>query len=127
MQISNPAAGGVLLTLSNTEVFNGTLTADNIYQDLDLVAVVGSGVALVLLAVENTTSVAAFSARTKGDTDLFQGAADDARGAALCELSNALGLSCALVVVTNASGVIEIASGDASDTHIIDVIAFLAL
>ena len=66
-KIETLGAGGASLTIAETEVFNGD--APFSYTDLDLNAVVGSNLALVLLKVKNTDATATrYQFRPDGET-----------------------------------------------------------
>ncbi len=120
-----PAGGGAAVTLSNTEVFNGALAVNNAWEDLDLSGVVGSNVALVLLGIVDLTGTIRFGVRTNGDTDDYEFGGLEAAGCANAYFSAATNYS-ALLVTTDATGKIEMNSTDASDTHVIDVISYIA-
>lgn len=114
-------AAGASLTLSNTEVFNGALTANATWEDLDLSGTVGAKVTLVLLAVVDTTSSVTFAVRTNGDADQYYGYVTGGVARTTVQVNTYH----ALIAVTDATGKIEILSDDASDTHIIDIIAYI--
>lgn len=62
-------AGGATLTVAETEVFSGSVTTANTFQDLDINAVVGSNHALVYCVVtRGVNDPAFFVARLNGET-----------------------------------------------------------
>ena len=103
---SHAGGGGASLTVSETEVYSGTPSFA--WLDLDLSSIVGANPALVLLKLACTSSNRVFAFRKNGDTDEFynSSSAANASGVALIKLSQA-GLHLAILVATDANGVIE--------------------
>jgi len=117
---ANLLASRAILTVAETEVFNGTEVSS--WTDLNLSGVVGANPALVLLKVNG--DAVDFAVRKNGDTDeFFDTDTSLSSGAALLTTSSALyGV---LIVATDASGIIEWITDGASETVTIDVIAYI--
>ncbi len=113
-----------ILTVSETEVFSGTPPAA--WTDLDISAVVGTNVALVLLKVgrgANDPGEVVF--RKDGDTDdFFYSGSLAGHGVASADmLTN--GIHTAYMVATSGLGVIEWKASNAVAGITVDVIAFV--
>ena len=118
MPISNPIPAS-LLTIVETQVFSGT--APTTWTDLDLSAVIGAQVTLVLLKV-STNALRVYSFRRKGDTDEHYHL--DNRSASCLSINT--GTFGVAVVVTDAAGVIQWRTSTGSPTATLDVIGFIA-
>jgi len=119
-----PVFVAATLTVAETEVFNGV--APTTWTDLDLSGTIGAQASLVLLkftfTVSVTTPTVAF--RKNGDIDEFYytGASSYASGVALiCGMDE---LHMAVLVATDASGIIEWKASEASSCTI-DIIAYI--
>jgi len=109
------SASGV--TLASVTVFNTTLTAANTFQDLDLSGTVGSNVALVYLEI-TSTSADFYTVKQKGANGTFAqrtpGGGSQGYGATFIDFETNDFAN--VVVVTDASGVIEHAYANNSAT-----------
>ncbi len=114
-------AGGVSLTVAETEVFNGI--SPTTWTVLNLSGTIGSNPALVILKICVATGVTAVAVRKNGDTDeFFSTVTTYGTGAAL---SKALaGIHTVLVVTTDNTGKIEWKTNLASSSTI-DIIAYI--
>jgi len=113
---------GGILTVAETEVFTGA--APLAWTDLDLSGTVGAQSTLVILKVAHTLAGPTIAVRKNGDTDEYF---NDAAGiGAACTRSDvAANFHAILVVVTDASGIIEWMSAHNDITATIDVIAYI--
>ena len=124
MQVNNPSAAGASLTVSETEVFSGTSPNPSAWTDLDISAVVGSNVALVLLKILNPDGGAqAVGFRVNGDADESFDTAN--RGmSSNGDVGN--GKYAYAVVATDSSGILEWRFEAVDIANItIDVVAFI--
>jgi len=111
-----------VLTIAKTEVFSGNSPNPSAWTDLNINAVVGANVALVILAVKCADG-SYLAVRQNGDTDEYFRAHTAAFGAGF--LAGSTNVYAVLVVPTNASGVIEWKAQTVDSPVVINVIAYL--
>ena len=119
---SHAAAGGATLTVSETEVFSGTIPTA--WTDLDLSGTVGSQATLVMLKVYQPIGIVALAVRKNGDTDEFYTSnTGDARGVALTKVYSLV--HAVLIVSTDNAGKIEWRGSSTTTNTTIDIIAYI--
>ncbi len=118
-QHSHPGAGASL-TVSETEVFNGT--SPTAWTDLDLSGTIGSQVTLVLLKGVTTPTHRWITFRRDGDTDDFRQASSWGYGVAGADQIQ--GRHGVYLVATSSSGVIEWITESAA-AWVLDIIAYI--
>lgn len=108
------------LTVAETEVWNGSANTPTAWTDLDISAVVGSNVALVLLKISfGANDTAAIYFRLNGDAELTETVTSV--GAASRTVNEVI----YLLVIADASGIIEWITGIAATGLTIDVVAYV--
>ena len=118
--VANLTAAGATLTLSGAEVFNSISPTS--WTDLDLSGTIGTNVALVILKLITTSGAKVVAFRTNGDTDEFY-AANIIHGVALVDTISST--HAVVIVVSDASGIIEWKSETGDTTKVVDVIAYI--
>ncbi len=117
---SNPPQAHTHLTVSETEVFNGTSPTS--WTDLDLSGTIGSQVTLVLLKI-NSSGTLYVAVRKNSDTDDFytqtSARVSGAAGSIVSPEHDAL------LVATDASGKIEWKASNATAGTTVDIIAYI--
>jgi len=110
------------LTVSETEIFNGTAPTD--WTDLDLSAVVGANSAMVLLKISNPTlQLGNTAVRKNGDTDDFLVGA--AGGGCAAIINSAATYFNVVLVTTDTSGIIEWKATAARAGTTVDIMAYI--
>jgi len=108
-------------TIAQTEVFTGN--SPTAWTDLDLSAVVGANLAIVLLKITLAAGGARVAVRKNGDTDdQYSGTATGAGGAGQATLDATK--FTVLIAVTDSAGIIEWITNDAVAATV-DIIAYL--
>jgi len=110
------------LTVAKTEVFSGNSPNPSAWTDLDINAVVGANVALVILAAKCADG-SYLAVRQNGDTDQYYRAHTAAFGAGF--LTGSTNVYAVLVVLTSASGVIEWKAATVDSPVVINVLAYV--
>jgi len=127
MPIRNPGRGAQL-SVKETEVFNGPLTADEVWQDLDLSPTIGEKPSLVLLKATTSSFLGCLGVRKKGDTDDFYRTLNNVgQGCALSDLAPSAD-HYVFLVATDDLGVIQICGekpGEDDPVYVIDIIAYI--
>lgn len=115
--------GTASMTIAETEVFSGNTPGASAWTDLDINAVVGSNVALVMLKVNGADGIARVAVRKNGDTDEFWNNGPIPLGAACGEVAAAQWV--VLVVLTDAAGILEWKAEGLAKACTIDVMAYI--
>ena len=117
----DPAWATKGLTVAETEVFSGN--SPNAWTDLDLSAVVGTNLALVLLKIYTSVASRPTAVRKNGDADEFWANDVEAAGSAFSYHKSTIHY--AYVVATDANGIIEWKMSAVTANTTIDVIAYI--
>lgn len=107
------------LTVTETEVFNGTSPTS--WTDFDLSGTVGANAALILLKIRGIENKSV-AVRKNGDTDEFYQTGTYAAGAAA--FYGKSGAYLVVIAATDSAGKIEWKTEDAQ-TYTVDIIAFI--
>jgi len=126
VKINNSSGGGVAITSGKTQVF-ASAAAPNVWTDLDLSAVVGPRLALVIILIENTDVLNhRFGFRQNGEVELDAiGSVNSISGAGSGTELVAGAWGC-VIVMTDSSGIVEWCSNAVGRTAALDVIGFIA-
>lgn len=117
------AAAGASLTVSETEVFNGTSPTS--WTDLNLSSTVGSQSTLVLLKIRDGSSGSTIAVRKNGDTDVFYNTSiPQGSGYGVAAFTSLSTLLAVLLVATDSAGKIEWRT-EVARTITIDIIAYI--
>ena len=120
MPLSNPPAGAVL-TVAETQVFNGA--APTAWTDLDLSATIGSQSTLVLIKFKGDGTQQIVAVRQNGDTDEFYETAAEGYNSGTVQAKGVAGHK-VLLVATDSTGKIEWKANN-TDVTTIDVISYI--
>tara|TARA_Y100000310_G_scaffold320477_1_gene376974 strand:+ start:1503 stop:1979 length:477 start_codon:yes stop_codon:yes gene_type:complete len=117
---ANLVGGLSALTVAQTEVYSAA--APTTWTDLDLSGTIGSQVTVVILKLTSAYGYRTVAFRKNGDTEeRFQ--VNRQSGLSVVDLAVA-GVACTVLVLSDASGVIEW-KAEMADTTTIDVIAYI--
>jgi hypothetical protein len=119
-------AAGPHLSASTTTIFNGTLNGSNAFQDLDVSGTVGSKPALLFLEVTgNGATVFMVKPKGRGSTAPFHYGSTGSNFGASTFNPEAANEYAYLVVMTDASGKIEIAGSNAATTWTVTLLGYV--